>query len=302
MVPRRNDDGVCFSSGRTLAAESSKRNDCPSDRPFASFTFACSGHACTFDGSGSSDADGTIASYAWSFGDASSGAGPAATHTYIASSSFNVTLTVTDNNGATGTQSQTVSIANTPPAASFTFACSSLACTFDGSASSDGDGTIASYVWNFGDGAGGSGSTAAHTYGSPGTFTVTVTVTDNAAATNSAARSVTVTRLPMHVGDLDGSSQRISNAWKATVTVTVHDAGHNRVANASVAGSWSSGESSGCVTNSLGQCFVTSSTIKIASVTFNVQSVTNNAFMYQPSSNHDPDGDSNGTAITLRKP
>ena len=37
--------------------------------PIASFTYACSGSQCGFDGSGSSDPDGAIASYYWSFGD-----------------------------------------------------------------------------------------------------------------------------------------------------------------------------------------------------------------------------------------
>ena len=38
-------------------------------RPLAAFTHQCSGSACQFDGSGSSDADGTIASHTWQFGD-----------------------------------------------------------------------------------------------------------------------------------------------------------------------------------------------------------------------------------------
>jgi PKD repeat protein len=83
--------------------------------------------------------------------------------------------------------------ANEPPTASFIFFCTDLSCDFDGSASSDPDGNIASYSWAFGDGGTASGATAAHTYDSAGTRTVTLTVTDDDGATDSAARSVSVT-------------------------------------------------------------------------------------------------------------
>src|SRR5262249_55684811 len=37
--------------------------------PTARFTFECTGLTCRFDGSGSTDPDGTIAAHYWSFGD-----------------------------------------------------------------------------------------------------------------------------------------------------------------------------------------------------------------------------------------
>ncbi len=58
------------------------------------------GTAVTFNGSGSSDADGTITSYAWSFGDGTTGTGSIVNHTYSASGTKTVTLIVTDNSGA----------------------------------------------------------------------------------------------------------------------------------------------------------------------------------------------------------
>jgi len=82
---------------------------------------------------------------------------------------------------------------NQPPTASFTYSCTDLSCSFDGTGSSDPDGTIASYAWNFGDGTTGTGATANKTYASAGTRTVTLTVTDNAGATGSQSQSVTVT-------------------------------------------------------------------------------------------------------------
>ena len=78
--------------------------------PVASFTFSCTQLACTFNGTGSSDPDGTIASYAWSFGDASSATGATTSRTYAAAGTYTVTLTVTDNGGATSTTSKTVTV------------------------------------------------------------------------------------------------------------------------------------------------------------------------------------------------
>jgi PKD repeat protein len=58
------------------------------------------GTAVSFNGSTSSDPDGTIVSYSWNFGDGSTGAGANVTHVYNASGTFIVKLTVTDDKGA----------------------------------------------------------------------------------------------------------------------------------------------------------------------------------------------------------
>ncbi|MBE3088741.1 MAG: PKD domain-containing protein, partial [Actinobacteria bacterium] len=49
-----------------------------------------------FDGSSSSDEDGTIVSYSWDFGDGSTGSGVTVTHTYSAPGNYKATLIVTD--------------------------------------------------------------------------------------------------------------------------------------------------------------------------------------------------------------
>lgn len=89
--------------------------------PNASFTFNCTELSCSFDGNGSSDPDGSIVSYAWTFGDGGSDNGATTSHTYGADGSYNVTLTVTDDQGASDSQQQTVTVSGpvgpTPPAA-----------------------------------------------------------------------------------------------------------------------------------------------------------------------------------------
>ncbi len=66
--------------------------------------------AVTFDGSGSSDPDGTIASYAWAFGNSTSGTGVSSSTTYVAGGVYTATLTVTDNGGKTATSSVTITV------------------------------------------------------------------------------------------------------------------------------------------------------------------------------------------------
>jgi hypothetical protein len=77
--------------------------------PVARFTFACSGLACAFDASSSTDNLG-IASYTWSFGDGGSGVGVTSARTYAVTNSFVVTLTVTDTEGQSASVSRRVSV------------------------------------------------------------------------------------------------------------------------------------------------------------------------------------------------
>lgn len=78
------------------------------DPPTAAFTVSCTGLTCSYDASGSTD-DGTITSYAWTFGDGQSTttAGPTVAHTYATGGAVTVGLTVTDNGGKTGTTTRT---------------------------------------------------------------------------------------------------------------------------------------------------------------------------------------------------
>ncbi|MBW6499070.1 MAG: S8 family serine peptidase [Bacteroidales bacterium] len=82
--------------------------------PTASFTYTTNDLTASFNASGSSDSDGTIVSYAWNFGDGSTGSGVTVSHTYANAGTFNVSLTVTDDDGATGTKSQSVTVTAPP--------------------------------------------------------------------------------------------------------------------------------------------------------------------------------------------
>ena len=83
--------------------------------PVASFTATpASGPApltVQFDASASSDPGGSIASYAWNFGDnTATGAGVTASHVYPAGGIYTVTLIATDNVGATGSTTRQITV------------------------------------------------------------------------------------------------------------------------------------------------------------------------------------------------
>lgn len=72
------------------------------------------GISIEFDGSGSSDPDGSIASsdFQWDFGDGTTASGPTVTHTYDMASTYTVSLTVTDDDGSTDTGSRNILVGN----------------------------------------------------------------------------------------------------------------------------------------------------------------------------------------------
>jgi len=68
----------------------------------------------SFSSAGSSDPDGTIAAYAWNFGDGANSTLANPSHAYNATGNFTATLTVTDNQGATNSKSVLTMVTSDP--------------------------------------------------------------------------------------------------------------------------------------------------------------------------------------------
>ena len=79
--------------------------------PTAAFSFSTTLFTTTFTDA-STDSDGSIVSWSWTFGDGNTSTAQNPSHTYAAAGNYTVTLTVTDDMGSTGTTSQTVTISD----------------------------------------------------------------------------------------------------------------------------------------------------------------------------------------------
>ncbi len=108
-----DNDGASSSSSQTASVSSSGGGNNP---PSASFTSNCTDLSCSFDAGNSSDSDGTIVSYAWDFGNGTSGSGQTSSQNYVTDGSYAVTLTVADNFGASSSTVQQISVSVAAPA------------------------------------------------------------------------------------------------------------------------------------------------------------------------------------------
>lgn len=107
----------------------------------------------------------------------------------------------------------------------------------------------------------------------------------------------------MQVGDLDGDNERNGRTWTAIVTITIVDDNGAGVSGATVEGDWDLGGTDSCVTDGSGSCDISLSglTRQQSPVEFTVTDVTG-SLTYNPADNSDPDGDSNGTVISITRP
>jgi len=204
--------------GVVLVGDSTTNQD-----PTARISGSCTYLSCPLSGSTSTDPDGTIASYAWDFGDGETATGVAPGHTYDEADTYLVTLKVTDNSGGTHTTTREVVVTDPPPNANPVAVisgttCTYLSCPLSGSGSTD-DGTITSYAWDFGDGETGTGANPGHVYDEAGTWTVTLVVTDNAGASNTTTAQVTTTAPPASAVAFRAGAGRDANTTSAYVVV-----------------------------------------------------------------------------------
>jgi PKD repeat protein len=171
--------------------------------PIASFTYSPTeplvNETMVFDASGSSDADGTIVSYVWDFGDdtVENHTDSTVTHVYTSAGTYNVTLTVTDDDGLFSSFSDVVKVRVLgAPVASFTYSpvvpSVNELILFNASLSEPNGGTIVSYHWSFGDGVNGTGEIVTHVYEHFGYYLVTLTVVDSEGYEDSVWKTVTV--------------------------------------------------------------------------------------------------------------
>jgi hypothetical protein len=161
------------------------------------------GKAANFDASKSTDADGSIKSFAWTYGDGtatSTGTSALANHVFDKAGNFEVSVVLTDDKGATASGSCVVAAK-----ASNALPTAKLACpgslvlgadgAFDGSGSTDSDGTIKSYTFVFSDGstpAQGTASKVTRSFSKAGTVTVTLTVVDDVGGEGKASCTVPI--------------------------------------------------------------------------------------------------------------
>lgn len=102
-----DNDAATGSGTQAVSVVSSGQSNNP---PSASFSANCTDLNCNFDAGNSTDSDGTIVTYDWTYGDGSVGSGQTSSHSYSGEGTFSVLLSVTDNSGATSSSTQNISV------------------------------------------------------------------------------------------------------------------------------------------------------------------------------------------------
>ena len=183
------------------------------------------GTPVSFSGSGF-DADGDTLTYAWNFGDGSTGTGASPTHTYGTAGTYDVSLTVNDGKANSAPSSATATITTPPVNAAPTANAGGpysgqpgQTIAFNGSGSSDPNGDVLTYAWNFGDGASGTGVSISHAYAADGTYTATLTVTDTGSLSDAASATVTIATPPANQAPVADAGGPYTGNTGASITL-----------------------------------------------------------------------------------
>ncbi|MBX7071022.1 MAG: PKD domain-containing protein [Microthrixaceae bacterium] len=190
--------------------------------------------AVAFSSAGTFDPEGSALTFAWSFGDPSSGANNTSTladpsHTYAAAGTYTAQLTATDASGASASATRTITVSapvNNPPNAVANATGyegrAPLTVTFTGDQSSDPEGGPLTYLWDFNDPTSGAANTSSlanptHTYNTPGLYIATLTVTDAGGLTHMTAIPETVNAIVNQPPVAQGSATPASGKEPLTV-------------------------------------------------------------------------------------
>lgn len=141
---------------------------------------ACANQTVRFDGSGSSDADGAVNAFAWTFGDGGSASGERPTHIFQDPGSYTVNLTITGDSNALCSpldSDQMVAEVFAAPAVEIVGQdrlSAGSATRFEAAITGEVGTQSADIAWDFGDGATAQGLVVEHRYDQPGDYVVTV--------------------------------------------------------------------------------------------------------------------------------
>ena len=140
----------------------------------------CSNTQVRFDGSGSTDADGAVNAFSWTFGDGGTGSGENPVHVFTRAGEYSVTLTIAGEAlGACSPLDSDVAKVMVIAAPELSILGSERAAAgqdtvLTAGLDETGGATALGYAWDFGDGSSGEGTEVSHVWTEPGEYLVTL--------------------------------------------------------------------------------------------------------------------------------
>ena len=140
----------------------------------------CANTKVRFDGTGSTDADGAVNAFSWTFGDGGTGSGDTPEHIFTRPGSYMVMLTITgEAQGACSPLDTDTAEVEVLPAPELSLigperVAAGDTAGFAAEVTEAGGGAPKSYAWDFGDGTVRKGAEVSHAWAEPGAYTVTL--------------------------------------------------------------------------------------------------------------------------------